>query len=120
MITLHNFCYNKSNVKQGRRLKILTRWNDKVTYFVLFCSIVLSFIFIFVVYILTFIDYTSFFDKVVQCSVNQDFNCLLLTLAERESTFEHIEVFVSLNLSIIALFLSTISMTIYKFRLEKK
>ena len=101
-------------------MKILTRWNDKVTYFVLLGAIVLSFIVSLVVWIWTFISYTSLFDNVIQCSVNQDFNCLLLTLAERQSTFEHIEVFVSLNLSIIALFLSTICMTIYKFRLEKK
>ena len=98
----------------------MTRWNDKVTYFVLLGAIVLSFIVSLVVWIWTFISYTSLFDNVIQCSVNQDFNCLLLTLAERESTFEHIEVFVSLNLSIITLFLSTICMTIYKFRLEKK
>ena len=101
-------------------MKILTRWNDKVTYFVLLGAIVLSFIVSLVVWIWTFISYTSLFDNVIQCSINQDFNCLLLTLAERQSTFEHIEVFVSLNLSIIALFLSTICMTIYKFRLEKK
>ena len=101
-------------------MKILTRWNDKVTYFVLLGAIVLSFIVSLVVWIWTFINYTSFFDNVIQCSVNQDFNCLLLTLAERQSTFSHIKVFVSLNLSIIALFLSTICMTIYKFRLEKK
>lgn len=101
-------------------MKILTRWNDKVTYFVLLGAIVLSFVLSVALWIWGLSDYNTFWGKAVLCNNKQDFNCLLLAVADGQNSFNHIKTIITLNLSTISMFLTAVCITIYKFRLEKK
>lgn len=101
-------------------MKILIRWNDKITYAIILIAILASFVLSIALWIWIFDDHSAFWNEVVKCSYNQDFNCLLLAIAKQQSTLDNIKVFISFNLSIVSLFLSTICVTIYKFKFEKK
>lgn len=99
-------------------MKILTRWNDKVTYYVIIIVILLCFLISLGLWVWGLIEYYAFWDKVTKCVATQDYGCLLSHISDGSALLTSIRERTAFNLSIIGLFLSACAISLYKFRFK--
>lgn len=95
-------------------MRILARWNEKVTYFLLIFTIFVCFCVSLALLGFSLFVYADFLEDAAHCGMQNSFQCLLNAVVDKKVVINEMRVVTALNLSIVALWLSSIVTIIYK------
>lgn len=96
--------------------RILCRYNDKATYWLLIIAIVICFLITLSVFLYFYIIYTEYITELQNCAINKNFKCVIDLNIEKDKLIYNIMSILSLCLAIIGAFLSGVFMMLYKYR----
>lgn len=99
-------------------MRILTRWSDKTTYFILIGFCLGAFLLSFVLLLLVYTEDWIFWEGVNACIIKRSMPCLLDQIGDREVLFNCIKLAITMVVSLNALMVSCLVTILYKLRLE--